>query len=154
MTSLWNLFFIPLLLIVILFVGFTFANPEILISAPERSSPSDWIKEEQIKVYQDKIILNIQNANWSKFTNTNSMDPFLDEDANAIEILPENPQDIKVGDIISYNTVFGILIHRVIEVGEDEAGLYYLVKGDNNIFRDPFKVRYEDLQGVLVAIIY
>ena len=154
MDSFWKLFFILLLLIVILFVGISFANPENLLSAPERPSPSNWIKESQIKVYRDRVVLDIKNANWSKFTNTNSMDPFLDEDANAIEILPENPEDIKVGDVISYKTVFGILIHRVIEIGEDKQGIYYIVKGDNNYLRDPFKVRYEDVEGVLVAIIY
>lgn len=136
-------------------VGFSLADTQgNIFTAPERSSPGDWIKEEQIKVYDSRIILEIENANWSQFTNTNSMDPFLDEDANAIEIVPKDPSDIQQGDIISYHTVFGVLIHRVIKVGEDDDGIYYLVQGDNNSFRDPFKIRFEDVEGVLVAIIY
>ncbi len=124
------------------------------ISPPEQNSPSDWIKEEQIKVYQDKVIFSVYNPTWAKFTNTNSMDPFLDENAHAIEILPEKPQDIHIGDIISYKTRQEIFIHRVIAQAEDKEGLYFTVKGDNTTVQDPYKVRFEDIQGVVVAIIY
>ncbi|MBI2146640.1 signal peptidase I, partial [Candidatus Woesearchaeota archaeon] len=43
---------------------------------------------------------------------------------------------------------------RVIEKGVDDDGVYYLVKGDNNRFADPLKVRYADVVGVVVAVIY
>lgn len=128
--------------------------PASFFSAPEMSSPSDWIKESQIKVYSDQVIISLNNPSWASFTNTNSMDPFLDETSNAIEIKPKSPEDIQPGDIISFRTELGIIIHRVIEKGEDGQGTYFLVKGDNNTFRDPFKVRFKDIQGVLVAIIY
>ncbi len=123
------------------------------LSTKEYPSPSDWVKESQIKVYPNQIILNIENANWAKFTDTNSMDPFLDETSNAIEILPQEDQ-IKAGDIISYRLGNDIIIHRVQEIGEDKKGTYYLVQGDNNSLRDPFKVRYNQITGVVVAIIY
>ena len=42
-----------------------------LLSSPERSSPSDWIKENQILVTNDKVILNVLNPIWAKFTDTN-----------------------------------------------------------------------------------
>ncbi|MBU1111616.1 MAG: signal peptidase I [Nanoarchaeota archaeon] len=120
----------------------------------EIASPSDWVSEDQIKVYDDTVILQLTGATWAKFTDTNSMDPFLDDGANAIEIMPDSAEDIQVGDIISYQTDSGIIIHRVIEVGEDNDGIYYTVQGDNNSFADPVKVRYSDVVGVLVAIIY
>lgn len=150
----WWILIILTLIIAVFSAGFSFTDTPNVFAAPERLSPGDWIKEEQIKVYGSRVILDIPHANWSKFTNTNSMDPFIDEHANAIEIIPKDPADIQQGDIISYHTVFGTLIHRVIEVGEDEKGIYYLVQGDNNSFPDPFKVRFEDVEGVLVAIIY
>jgi len=149
---------IPLLIIFLfslLALGEKYNPFSFLTSAsPEISSPSDWIKENQIQVYPNKVILEINQPMWSSFTNTNSMDPFLDETANAIEIKPQSPEQIKVGDIISYQTEYGLIIHRVIEKGEDELGPYFIVKGDNNINKDPFKVRFEDIKGVLVAIIY
>ena len=128
--------------------------PASFFGGNELFSPGNWVQEDQIKVYSDKVVLNIPNAIWAEFTNTNSMDPFLDETANALEIYPANPESINVGDIISYHTSYGILIHRVIEKGHDENGIYYLVKGDNNRFPDPYKVRYRDVRGVVVAIVY
>ncbi|MBU0457393.1 MAG: hypothetical protein ABH824_03705 [Nanoarchaeota archaeon] len=128
--------------------------PTTIFGGAEQHSPSNWVKEEQIKVYNDKVILDIQDAIWAGFTDTNSMDPFIDETSHAIEISPENPQSINLGDVISYQTEKGIIIHRVIEKGEDKKGIYYIVKGDNNRFEDPIKVRFEDVKGVLVAVIY
>lgn len=156
MARFWIALVVILALFSVLGLGFSLADTMQgnIFAAPERLSPGDWIKEEQIKVYAGRVILDIADANWSQFTNTNSMDPFLDEDANALEIIPQDPHDIQKGDIISYHTVFGVLIHRVVDIGEDGNGIYYLVQGDNNTFRDPFKVRFEDVEGVLVAIIY
>ena len=145
----WTSKIIIVLLVILLFSITVFSN-----ITKEVESPSDWVKEEQIEVFNDKIILNIQDAIWAKFTNTNSMDPFIDETSNAIEIIPQNADDINPGDVISYKTSYGTLIHRVIEKDQDEEGIYYLVKGDNNTIRDPFKVRFDDVKGVVVAVVY
>ena len=122
---------IVLAMILVVVTMFTLAEQQIpltLLGGQENSSPSDWVKEEQIQVYPQRVILNIPGAKWAGFTNTNSMDPFIDETANAIEISPSNPDAIQVGDVISYQTSYGVLIHRVIEKGVDEEGVYYLVK--------------------------
>ncbi len=128
--------------------------PAALLGGQENSSPSDWVKENQIQVYPHYVVLDIPGVKWAGFTNTNSMDPFIDETANAIEVMPADPDAIKVGDVISYQTAYGVLIHRVINKGYDEQGIYYVVKGDNNHFSDPFKVRFDEVQGVVVAVIY
>ena len=122
----------------------------------EKESPGDWIKEDQIKVYDNKIIIDLKDAEWASFTDTNSMDPVLDETANAIEIIPKSADDIKVGDIISYKSDYadGTIIHRVIKIGNDEEGWYCIVKGDNNQSPDPGKIRFNQIKRVLVAIIY
>ena len=122
----------------------------------EKQSPSDWIKENQIHVYKDRIVIDIEGAIWSRFTDTNSMDPLIDAESNGIEIAPESADDIKVGDIISYRSEYasGVLIHRVVEKGEDEKGIYFTVKGDNNNSADPGKIRFEQIEGVLVGILY
>ena len=73
-------------------------------SGLEKDSPGDWIKENQIKVYDNKIIIELKDAEWASFTDTNSMDPVLDETANAIEIIPKSTDGIHVGDIISYKS--------------------------------------------------
>ncbi len=125
-----------------------------ILKSREVSSPSDRVQEEQIKVYRDRIILDIPGAVWSSFTDTNSMDPFLDIGANAIEVKPETPDSIEIGDVISYHSPYGVLIHRVVGKGEDGEGAYYIARGDNNTLSDPGKVRFEDVEGVVVAVIY
>lgn len=122
----------------------------------ERDSPNDWIKEDQINVYNDKVIINLRDAEWASFTDTNSMDPVIDEKANAIEIIPKSTDNIHVGDIISYDSEYasGTIIHRVIKISSDEEGWYCIAKGDNNKNPDPGKIRFKQIKRVLVAIIY
>ncbi len=124
------------------------------LNSAELMSPQDHISEDQIKVYNDEVILDIDNAVWSSFTDTNSMDPLLDINANGIEIIPQSVNEIHVGDIISYKTENGIVIHRVVDIRLDEQGLYYVLKGDNNPVPDKEKVRFKDVQGILVAVVY
>ncbi|OIO62503.1 hypothetical protein COY26_02680 [Candidatus Woesearchaeota archaeon CG_4_10_14_0_2_um_filter_33_10] len=122
----------------------------------EKNSPGDWIKEDQIKVYNDKVIINLKDAEWASFTDTNSMDPVIDEKANAIEIIPKSSDNIQEGDIISYKSDYadGTIIHRIIKIGSDEEGWYCIVKGDNNQNPDPGKIRFNQIKRVLIAIIY
>ena len=145
------------LLGMVLFTVFSIGEdhiPASFFSSKEIHSPSDWIKEKQIKVYPNQVVITVNQPTWASFTNTNSMDPFIDEDSNAIEIKPKSALDIKVGDVISYQTKYGIIIHRVVKVDQDEKGIYYLAKGDNNKLTDPAKVRFKDVVGVVVAVIY
>jgi c-di-AMP phosphodiesterase-like protein len=119
-------------------------------------SPYDWIKEEQIKVYNDQIIIKLKDAKWATFTNTKSMDPVIDRKSNAIEIVPKSEEDIHVGDIVSYKSRYiqGVVIHRVIKKEKDKYGTYFIMKGDNNPYSDPEKVRFNQIKRVLVIIIY
>jgi hypothetical protein len=122
--------------------------------APEKISPADHIKENQIKVYDDKIELDIKNAVWSRFADTNSMDPFFDQEANGIEIKPNSEDDIQIGDVISYQNGNDVIIHRVIKKDADENGTYFTVKGDNNPVQDPIKLRFSQIKGIMVGVIY
>ncbi|MBI5398979.1 signal peptidase I [Candidatus Woesearchaeota archaeon] len=124
--------------------------------APERLSPADHISESQVHVYNDKVVLDIPKASWAQFTDTNSMDPFLDKGANSIEIAPSNPEDIHVGDVVSYQSKItnDLIIHRVISKEVDDNGIFFLVKGDNNPAADPQKIRFEDVRGVVVGVVY
>jgi signal peptidase I len=120
----------------------------------EKPSPSDWVKTNQIEIYDDMVIIRVDNPTWAAFADTNSMDPVLDEGTNGIEIIPDSPDQINIGDIIAYKSSYGTIIHRVVEKGEDEQGIYFLAKGDNNNVNDPKKIRFEDIERVLIALIY
>lgn len=126
------------------------------ISDNEVSSPSDWIKEDQVRITSEEVRIKIGNVTWAKFTDTNSMDPVIDNGMNSLEVKPSSESDIVVGDIISYHARFaeGIVVHRVVDIKEDENGIYYVCKGDNNGAVDPQKVRFSDVHGVVIGILF
>ncbi len=121
----------------------------------ERDSPQDWIKESQIEMRTDGVFIHFSNPQWAILADTNSMDPVFDAEAHLIQELVTTQDQIHVGDIISYEAPLGFsIVHRVIEIGSDEDGWYAIVKGDNNPTPDPWKVRFDWVRRVTVAIIY
>src|SRR3989344_2288306 len=121
----------------------------------EKLSPADHIKEDQIRIEDDQVIITIRNAKIARFADTNSMDPLLDEVSNAIQIVPNSPDQIYVGDIISYTSKNGdIIIHRVVKIDEDEEGMFYITQGDNNSSPDNEKIRFWQVRFITVGIIY
>jgi len=120
------------------------------------STPINRVSEDKIHVYDDKIVLDVKNASWASFTPTHSMEPLISDKSHGLEVKPKSPAEIKVGDVISYSSDFttGLVIHRVVSTGFDENGWYAVLKGDNNSEQDPGKVRFEQVNGVLIGIIY
>ncbi len=121
-----------------------------------RPSPYDRVKESQIDILDDKVIINVPNVQWSSYADTHSMEPVLRAGANGLELIPRSEYDIHVGDIVAYesNLSDGLIVHRIIESGRDEQGIYYLLKGDNNSSVDPGRVRFFDIKYVLIGVIY
>jgi hypothetical protein len=122
----------------------------------DKPSPENYFQEEQIKVYKDRVILEAQNVQWAAFEDTKSMLPTINKDSNALQIVPKCPEEIKVGDIISYDSEYSenIIIHRVTFIGKDDAGVYFVMKGDNNQASDPGKIRCSQIQRKVIGIIY
>lgn len=125
-------------------------------SAREKDSPYDFISTGDILVYSDRVVIKVSNPEWAVFTDTNSMDPVIDSGSNAIEVVPETESDIHVGDIVAYRSVYksGVIVHRVVEIGSDSDGWYALLKGDNNPGVDPGKIRFSQVERIVVGIIY
>lgn len=123
-------------------------------TAPERISPASNIAEQDIEVYPDRVVIELEGAKWATFADTNSMDPVFDRGANALQIVPKSVDDIEVGDIISYRRGERTIIHRVVGKNIDGDGWYFIVKGDNNTEADEGKIRFEDVTRVVVAIVY
>lgn len=122
----------------------------------ERESPADRIKEDDVNIFSNHVRIDIKNANWRKYIDSNSMDPLIDEGTTTIEIKPKYASDIKVGDIIAYD-VDGYdyaFVHRVVEIGKDNEGIYFITKGDNFYKEDPNKLRFSDIEGIVVGILY
>ena len=50
----------------------------------DKPSPANWVKESQILVYPDRIVILVPNATMSRYAATKSMDPIFDYNANGI----------------------------------------------------------------------
>lgn len=123
--------------------------------AKEQPSPSDYIKENQIDVQGNKVILNIRGVSWSSFADTNSMDPLLDDNSNALEIVPVC-EDLRAGDIVVYNSIIydDYIVHRIQSINFDDGGIYFRLKGDNNPALDPEKVRCDQIKYQVIGVLY
>ncbi len=122
----------------------------------EHLSPYDHIKEDQINVFSDRveILLPGKQLSWARFADSNSMDPVLDMNANSIEIVPQQPEDIHVGDIVAFRYGEDLIVHRVVEINYDQEGWYALTAGDNTGMVDVGKRRFSDIAYVTIGILY
>jgi signal peptidase I len=124
----------------------------------EKPSPTDRLKLADVHVTDNMVVIDgVRGRSFETaiFSDTNSMDPIIDEGSQAIQIVPLSTADIQVGDIISYDSgQYGVIIHRVIQIANDSQGWYAVVKGDNNPSADPIKVRFGMIKRVLVGVIY
>jgi hypothetical protein len=117
------------------------------------SAPSDWVSEEDIIILEDRVILKIDGTTLSSYVDSGSMLPVLDEGANGIRVVPENEDDVGVGDIVSFRIAGILVVHRIVERGVDDEGVYFVVKGDSNLIGDG-RIRFEDIEYVTIGVIY
>ncbi|MBR9704302.1 hypothetical protein GOV12_02740 [Candidatus Pacearchaeota archaeon] len=116
-------------------------------------APFDNIRDSEIEVFEDKVVIYVDNASLSRYAPTGSMKPTLDEYSNGIRIVPENADDIHVGDIITYKNDNSLIVHRVIDKGLDNKGVYFIPKGDNNTISDG-KIRFKDIKYITIGMIW
>ncbi|MCR4284753.1 MAG: S26 family signal peptidase [archaeon] len=119
----------------------------------ETASPSDWIKEDDITLFDEMIILRVKGATISNYASTGSMRPTIDEGANGIRIIPEKVEDINVGDIVSFELDKKMVVHRIVARGEDDDGTYFVTQGDNATFSDG-KIRFDDIKYVTIGVLW
>jgi signal peptidase I len=123
------------------------------INTTSLTAPSDVIAREQIKVFNDKIIIFINDASVSEYAATGSMQPVFNEYSNGIRVTPKSEEDIHVGDIISFEKNGLTIVHRVIEKGIDSQGTYFITKGDNTEIIDG-KIRFKDIKYKTIGVLY
>jgi len=124
-----------------------------VISNP--SAPQGMLNSNNIQILNDRIIIYIANSSLSRYAATGSMLPVLNEDSKGIKIPVTSPEQLHVGDIITYRDISSgdLIIHRIMSIGFDEVGTYYILKGDNNFAGDG-KVRFEQIVYKLVVLVY
>ena len=133
----------------------------------ERVSPGDWIPQEVVRGW-------VKGLGWEflglvyapevwvpMIPDTNSMDGTFDLGNNNILISGETESDqqklidrLQVGDIAVYRNARQYSVHRIIEIGNDTGGKYFIFKGDNNHSPDIDRVREEEIKWISVGVIY
>ena len=121
-----------------------------------KDNPYDWIKGENIIIEDNRVLIELENATISSIADTHSLEPLIHKDTNVIEIVPLSIDNIHLGDIAAYQSQYsnGTILHRVVFIGYDDIGWYATMKGDNNPMPDPGKIRFNQIQRIVVAIIY
>ena len=150
------IFFAGFLSCAVIFLSLNFfsqISPFLTGYATLNSAPSGKITEDSILLFDDEIILKIANTTISAYENTGSMKPVFDYTSHGIRIKPSSPDDISIGDIVSFRKGGELIVHRVIEKEVDENGIYFVTKGDGNFFSDG-KVRYEDIEYITIGILW
>ncbi len=75
-----------------------------------------------------------------------SMEPtIMTGDAILVKNVQQN--DLNIGDIISFNTDGIINTHRITQIIQEEDGLKYKTKGDNNKNEDLEKISFDQIEG-------
>ena len=125
------------------------------VRLPDSFAPSDYINENQIHIYQDSVCIDVNDSYIISYSNTSSMIPLLNENANGIGIKVTNESQLHIGDIATYKydpcpdinrsevgvagyydnrtnkTIYPCEImniaHRIVGIENDSNGTYYLV---------------------------
>jgi signal peptidase len=83
---------------------------------------------------------------------TGSMEPTIPV-GSIVTIKKVNPEDVKVGDIITFKAGESTILHKVIEKVVENGSFYFRTKGDANEVPDPWIVKPEDIYGALLLTI-
>ena len=115
----------------------------------------DRVSVEQINVQFNKLTLT-GAFTVSGFENTDSMLPIMDYGSNGIYVAYTPDIHLQVGDIVSYysSRLNATVAHRIVDMGQDRLGAYYVTKGDNLVSRDPQVLREGDIKRVLVGVLW
>jgi len=78
-----------------------------------------------------------------------SMEPAIPV-GSIVVVKKVNPEDVKVGDVIAFETGESRTMHRVVEKVVENGSFYLRTKGDANEDPDPWIVKPEDICGALM----
>lgn len=125
-----------------------------LLRIPEDVEAPQIRTSEDVLVSKQAAIVRVADLIPGIIGPTNSMYPLLSANTTVLEKKPISEEELYIGDIIIYEYRDTRIIHRIFDVGFDDEGWYAITKGDNNPHTDPEPVRFEQVRGLLVGIIY
>ena len=111
------------------------------------------IPESSLKASPTRFCINHPSLRYVQVASS-SMDPFITPLSTVVEIVPSSPDDISVGDIISFYRpeINDVVMHSVVEIVPDRGAIMYRTKGFNQP-PDPWIVPFSDVKGLVVAVV-
>jgi len=88
---------------------------------------------------------------------TDSMEPNINPN-DLVITMPVSQDELRVGDVILYRVTLQnstyMITHRIVGIKTDpEGNIYYVTKGDNRSYTDPWYVYPEQVVGKVVLVI-
>ncbi|WP_099209333.1 signal peptidase I [Thermococcus henrietii] len=88
---------------------------------------------------------------------TDSMEPHINP-GDLVVTRPVSPSELHVGDVILYEVHIGSstyrISHRIVAIKTDESGrIYFVTKGDNRKYTDPWRVYPDQVIGKVILVI-
>jgi len=116
----------------------------------------DRVNAEDIRVYSDRVELDLAGVKYAPISATNSMLPLLHEGSHSLEQDVTDVGTLDLGDVISFYepSMQRVVIHSIVELGWDDIGWFAVTKGLSNPTVDPWKVREDWIHGVLIGVLY
>lgn len=115
-------------------------------------APEATISLDDFRYVGGKVQLNIAGLKFG-VGNGASMLPVAGDD-NIFIMKEIDYIQVKVGDFIVYETFAGLIVHQIVELGEDSNGWYADARGINNWETDLFRVRKESVRYRVMGIFY
>jgi len=123
------------------------------VGSLERPSNQGWIRADDVVLYPDSIKIKGKFVR-QVLPDTNSMEPWMDIGHTVILKRGFDKNKLQVGDVAAYNKGGKWVLHQIVEVDSDENGRFFRFQGINCAEPDYKIVRDDDIQAVLIAVIY
>lgn len=78
-----------------------------------------------------------------------SMTPVIRKGDAVIIHKVEKESELKVGDVIAFYNKGKTIVHRLVEIVDENGTKFYCTKGDANQSRDNIKLQFKDIKGVV-----
>ena len=127
-------------------------------SGKEKISPNDWVRCDQIAYDEQTRTLKVgglePEVQVFGIADTGSMDGLMAYGHNVILTSNFDRNKLAAGDIVAYQVYANLVLHRIVEIGEDSQGRWYHTRGDNCIDNDPYRLRNDNIKWLCLGLIY
>ena len=97
------------------------------------------------------VIIELKKPRLAAVWSSNSMERYIDSGHCLIEETEFTQDDIHIAQVIVHS---GGIVHSVYALGADIDGWFCRTWGDNNYEPDPQKVRFEDIEAIVVCPVW